>query len=224
MTYYLPAVTEKPREYPTIDAGKPATRFLDPSKGLDATQNSDSATGLKKPFVYGQTEIKGKRPIPPKGQKPCALPGCDVEFDLRSINSDERFCSRPHKDEYWRMAAKIGDQILRGGISVSGKSQKACVLELLQSFEGKWVDRPLQRLPWVNWNCISKLRKKGYEIESRHIYRDAFGQQVELFGRPHGSLGLRREYQYRLISSPVPKVSAPAEVPMLDGIPLVRKT
>ena len=122
-------------------------------------------------------------PKPIAGERACALPECGEKFKLRSINSEERFCSPAHRTAYWRQAGQLGDRILRGGMSVSGKSQKQCVLELLQEFAGKWVDRPLQRLPFVNWNAVSRLRKKGHKIECRMVWRDDIQ---------------RREYQYRL--------------------------
>jgi len=127
---------------------------------------------------------KGVAPKPIKAEKLCALPECDVTFAVRSLNAQERFCCAAHKAEYWRLSAQLGDRLLRGEMSVTGKSQKQCVLELLQSYEGRWVTRPLQRLPFVNWNVVSRLRKKGYNIQCRMVFRDDI---------------LRREYQYRLL-------------------------
>ncbi len=127
---------------------------------------------------------KGKAPRPLAGEKLCSMPGCEVKFAPRSINSLERFCCAKHKQDYWHMAAQLGDKILRGDMGVSGKSQGQCVLELLQSYAGRWVDRPIARLPFVNWNVISRLRKRGYDIQCRMIFRDDLQ---------------RREYQYRLV-------------------------
>jgi len=127
---------------------------------------------------------KGQAPKPINAEKTCALPECDVRFFARSINVQERFCCAAHKAAYWHLAAQLGDRILRGEMSVTGKSQSQCVLELLESFEGRWVTRPIQRLPFVNWNVVSRLRKKGYNIQCRMVFRDDI---------------LRREYQYRLL-------------------------
>jgi hypothetical protein len=113
--------------------------------------------------------LKGKAPKPPEVEKTCALPGCEVKFSVRSLNRDERFCSSAHRIEYHRIAAQLGDRILRGDIGVTGKSQKQCVLEALAS--GKWV--ALQRLlPYVNLNCVSRLRKQGHDIRHRAVFRD----------------------------------------------------
>jgi hypothetical protein len=129
---------------------------------------------------------KGKAPKPPKAEKTCAMPGCDVKFMPRSINPDERFHSHAHKIEYWHMASQLGDRILRGDMGVSGKSQKQCVLEALRS--GKWI--ALGRMfPYVNLNCVSRLRKFGHDIRCRIIFRDELN---------------RREYQYKLMA-PVPQ-------------------
>ena len=126
----------------------------------------------------------GKAPKPIAAEKTCALPGCGLKFSPRSINPEERFCCADHKHKYWHFASQLGDKILRGDIGVTGKSQGQCVLELLQSYEGRWVDRPIARLPFVNWNVVSRLRKKGHDIQCRMIFRDDCH---------------RREYQYRLV-------------------------
>ena len=135
---------------------------------------------------------KGKAPKPPKLEKTCALPGCEEKFQVRSINAEERFHSPAHRVQYWHLAAQLGDRILRGDIGVSGKSQKECVLEALAS--GKWI--ALQRLfPYVNLNCVSRLRKQGHDIRHREIFRDEL---------------MRREHQYRLVLPPAqqPEVQA----------------
>ena len=118
---------------------------------------------------------KGKAPKPPQVEKTCALPGCEVKFSVRSLNRDERFCSSAHRLEYHRIAAQLGDRILRGDIGVTGKSQKQCVLETLAS--GKWV--ALGRMfPYVNLNCVSRLRKKGHDIRCRIVFRDELARRV----------------------------------------------
>ena len=119
--------------------------------------------------------LKGKAPKPPEVEKTCALPGCEVKFRVRSLNGDERFCKRDHKAQYWHIAARLGDRILRGDIGVTGKSQKQCVLEALAS--GRWV--VLGRMfPYVNLNCVSRLRKKGHDIRCRIIFRDELARRV----------------------------------------------
>ena len=129
-----------------------------------------------------QTWPKGNPPKPPKIEKTCSLPGCEVKFFVRSLNRDERFCSSAHRVEYHRVAEQLGDRILRGYMAVSGKSQKACVLEALSS--GKWI--ALGRMfPYVNLNCVSKLRKKGHDIRCRIVFRDDI---------------MRRQAEYRLVA------------------------
>ena len=119
--------------------------------------------------------LKGKAPKPPEVEKTCALPGCEVKFRVRSLNGDERFCKRDHKTQYWHIAARLGDRILRGDVGVTGKSQKQCVLEALAS--GKWI--ALGRMfPYVNLNCVSRLRKKGHDIRSRIVFRDELARRV----------------------------------------------
>ena len=98
-----------------------------------------------------------------------------MKFFVRSLNGDERFCCISHKSEYWHIASKLGDRILRGDIGVTGKSQKQCVLEALGS--GKWIALGRQ-FPYVNLNCVSRLRKKGHDIRCRIVFRDDIMRRV----------------------------------------------
>lgn len=152
-------------------------------RSLAARLKAPNATPL--PQLVETAAKVGAAPKPIVGERACALAECEMIFRLRSINSEERFCCQAHRTLYWHQAAQLGDRILRGGISVSGKSQKQCVLELLQEFAGRWVDRPLQRIPFVNWNVVSRLRRKGHRIECRMVWR---------------SEQKKREYQYRLVT------------------------
>lgn len=132
-----------------------------------------ATTGRKGQVVY---DLKS-------GQKTCALPGCGVKFPPHIRCRDPRFCSTRCKNEYWRLAAEIGDRALRGR-TAGGKGQLDQILAILRQCAGRWVDRPMQRLPYVLWGTrVSELRRKGYDIRCRRVWREDL---------------MHSEYQYRL--------------------------
>src|SRR5271169_2511631 len=123
--------------------------------------------------------------------KTCKLPTCSKVFTPQDPIGAGTFCCRQCKEEYWRLAAEIGNRVLSGQMSITGKSQNATILDLLFDHVGMWLDRPRQRLPFVLWNSrVAELRRRGYDIRCRRVYREDVQQT---------------EYQYKLMMGPQPK-------------------
>lgn len=164
-------------EQRTAQDPKIATEALqaspDASRPVDATPTlAEAVDGLESGSVYG-LRWKGR----------CALPGCAIIVKKEGNVKHARFCSVAHKNEYWHLAAQIGDRALSS--LNSGKSHPEQILDLLKSRANHWVDRPHQRLPHVLWGTmVSRLRKRGYNIECRRLWREDV---------------MSNEYQYRLV-------------------------
>ena len=120
--------------------------------------------------------------------RPCKRPDCPTTFTPQDPAGTGEFCSRRCKEEYWRLAAQIGNRVLSGQMSITGKSQNEMVFDLLWERVGLWLDRPRQRLPFVLWNSrVAELRRRGYDIRCRRVYREDVQQT---------------EYQYKLMMGP----------------------
>lgn len=103
--------------------------------------------------------------------KKCQLPGCGVEFTPSASAKDQRFCTVAHRALYWKLAANIGDKLIREGRSTVldgvGIRHWAGILGTLQNTPNEWVPKN-----WILggvWNSrrISDLRSKGHLIEHR---------------------------------------------------------
>lgn len=118
----------------------------------------------------------------------CKLPSCGIEIKPKGPGATVGlFCCIEHKNQYWRLAAEIGDRTLTSlAVAKCGKSHSEQVLAVLRRCAPAWVDRPMQRLPYVLWGTtISKLRKRGFDIRCRRVWREDV---------------MRNEYQYKLVT------------------------
>ena len=161
---------------------------------------SSAATSPQKPLggLTGHLSTPGadasRRRLPRPAEfrsmvfKTCKLPTCGKVFTPQDPIGAGTFCCRQCKEEYWRLAAEIGNRVLSGQMSITGKSQNATILDLLFDHVGMWLDRPRQRLPFVLWNSrVAELRRRGYDIRCRRVYREDIQQT---------------EYQYKLMMGP----------------------
>jgi|SRR5580700_801422 hypothetical protein len=162
----------------------PAFPITEPQEPLGAfsgtcvpSEPGNAVTGLKMAAEFRLTK-----------QKTCKLLSCEKVFTPKDPAGAAVFCSRQCKDQYWDLAAQIGNRVLSGQMTITGKSQNTTILELLLEHQGHWLDRPRQRLPFVLWNSrVAELRRRGYDIRCRRVYRE------DIRGN---------EYQYRLFSGP----------------------
>lgn len=155
------------------DGGVVISPINGPGSLPDLSAPVDASPGvLEAPGPDIPDAVYGKK-IP---AKLCALPGCD-----QPPAASGRFCCVACKDEYWHMAAQLGDQMLK---KISCGSQAKRVFDLLKARAGKWTSRPHEP---VYRDAVTKLRKRGHVIQCRRV---------------GGNLG-KPEYQYRLVEKPL---------------------
>lgn len=123
--------------------------------------NQDRGTGGK----------LGRSHREPVNAKKCQLPGCSLEFTPVRSAKDQRFCSEAHRAIYWKLAANIGDKLIREGrytiLDAPKRHVGKGILEILGCIPNEWV--PKNQILGGLWNSrrITDLRAKGHLIEHR---------------------------------------------------------
>lgn len=145
---------------PVIASGAPTTNRDGGGVPRQGEGPVDCTKGLEMASVYGLV---------------CGLPGCGKELGGLA-GPKPRFCSKEHKNEYWFMCSKLGDQILSGKANTSGKSQTQQILAILQAKPNCWISMVAERLPHIRafTRRISDLRRRGFIIETRERWEHHF--------------------------------------------------
>ena len=157
--------TESGFQHPTLHLG-----------GADASQgNSDLAVYGKATGRIAPGELRSKN----IGREcKCNLPSCRRAFPQRNPSTPERFCCAAHKDEFWKMARKIGEQVMMGELAVTGVSQSKSVLAILRKSAGRFVNLKAV-LPFIiARDAVAKLRRRGHVIDTRREWNDEFRRTV----------------------------------------------